>query len=594
MVIGALLSLCVSGLGGQPEPPPNLVVIYIDDLSSDWDLPCVMTPNMHALAQRGVRFSRAYAGHAVCSPSRASLLAGQRTMHTQHFENLDDLPPSPVNGVPYLPCQLRESGYHTSGVGKIFHTEHPEYFDEFHNYADDPWIEKPLIDHAELTLGAKLYGGPFLNSPTGELGKMADTKRTDKARGLLVEGKLRILETGQPFAVFLGLESTHEPFVYPEMYCDDYTEADVPPLPREETAVDWKAEVNVESYQTPWFYDPEWGASAAEQRVQAMLAYFRCVTFVDEQVGRVLSCLDNLGLASSTIVVLVSDHGISFDEHAHLGKTTGFDEDVVAPLIIAVPGIPGTHGKQVSTPVAHVDLYPTLMELLGLRAPASLDGTSLVGLLHHPNMPHPPVFYTTGEEWGFNLTRWVVKRDVASGTVWKLGAWERDNDIPQVNQLYELVGDPGEYDNRYTDADVAAKIGELAHELLDVGLLGPSTRNFGMGAPGLLGVPGLTWSGVPLLGAQGTLSLGNRSGAPTLGLLTIGFSGIPPGPKSNGVKPHLTMLVALPMEGLELALTLPSSAACDALPVGLQLEQVDAAATGGIARSRALGLFLSD
>jgi len=187
MVIGALLSLCVSSLGGPTEAPPNLVVIYVDDLSSAWELPSVMTPNMHALAQRGVRFSRAYAGHALCSPSRASLLAGQRTIHTQHFGNVDDLPPSPVNGVPYLPCMLRESGYHTSGVGKIFHEEHPEYFDEFHNFADDPWIEKPLLDHADPDLDAKVYGGPFLNSPTGELCKMAHTKRTDKARTLIVQ-----------------------------------------------------------------------------------------------------------------------------------------------------------------------------------------------------------------------------------------------------------------------------------------------------------------------------------------------------------------------------------------------------------------------
>jgi len=593
-MLSALVALCMSSLGVPTDAPANLVVIYIDDLSSAWELPAVMTPNLHALAQRGVSFSRAYAGHSLCSPSRASLLAGQRTIHTQHFENMDDLPPSPVNGVPYLPCMLRESGYYTSGIGKLFHQPHPEYFDEYHDFANDPWIRTPLIDHSELTVGGKIYGGPYFNGPDGQLGKLADTKRTDQARVLLVQGKERLLETGQPFAIFLGLEATHEPYIYPEMYCDDYTESDVPPLPDQETTVDWKSEVSPAAYETVWFYDPDWGATEAEQRVQALLAYYRCISFVDQQVGRVLQALSFLGLASNTIVVLVSDHGVSFGEHAHLGKTTGYDEDIVAPLIIAVPSIPGTHGQQVSTPVAQVDLYPTLMELLGAPAPTGLDGTSLVGLLHHPSMPHPPVFYTTAEEWGFNLTRWVVERDAASGEVWKLGAWERDNDIPQVNQLYELVGDPGEYDNRYIDGDAAAPIDELEHELLDVGLLGPSTRSFGVGAAGLMGVPALTWSGVPALGAQGTLSLGNRCGAPTLGQLTIGFSGQPPGPKWNSVKTQLTLLVTIPAEGLELPLTLPSSAACDELPIGLQLEELDPAAICGIARSRALGLFLSD
>jgi arylsulfatase A-like enzyme len=512
---------------------------------------------------------------------------------TQIFSNTEDSPPSPVNGVPYLPERLHAAGYHTAGVGKVFHYDHPEYWDEFYNFSDDPWVVKPTIEHTPSST-TLVFGGPFLNQPDGSLGKMADTKRADETRKLLQQGKARLDATGQPFAIFLGLEAVHGPFIYPEKYLSEYDPSDVPPLPDEETSTDWKSAVDLAAFETPWFYDPAWGETEAEQRVQALLAYFRCLTYVDEQVGRVLAVVHQLGLEDDTIVVLISDHGQSFSEHAHIGKTTGYDEDVVAPLIVAVPWLTSTHGRQVFTPVAHVDVYPTLMELLGLEAPERLDGTSLVPQLLDVNAPHPPVFYTTDEEWGFNLTRYVVKRDEHTGAIWKLGAWEHDDGLPPKNQLYDLTADPGEYANLYTDAASAPKIAELRAELAGVGLLGPSARNFSSGIAGATGVPALTWTGMPALGARGILELGNSSGEAAPGLLAIGLSGTYPSAKSIAIDVKFCLFLALPPEGLSLPLVLPTGALFDELPIGMQLVQVDASAPCGLSRSRALSLFLSE
>lgn len=592
-MLSALLACCLSGVGGCADDAPNLVVVYVDDLDSCWELPAVVAPNLHALAGQGVRFSRTYASHPLCIPSRTSLLAGQRTMRTQVFSNTDGLPPSPVNGVPYLPERLHAAGYHTAGVGKVFHYDQPEYWDEFYNFSDDPWVVKPTIEHTPFST-TLVFGGPFLNAPDGSLGKMADTKRVDETRKLLQEGKARLDATGQHFAIFVGLEATHGPFIYPEKFLAEYDPSDVPPLPDEETSTDWKSAVAKEAYSTEWYYDPAWGETEAEQRVQALLAYFRCLTYVDEQIGRVLSTLHQLGLEDDTIVVVVSDHGQSFSEHAHIGKTTGYDEDIVAPLIVAVPWLPSTHGRQVFTPVAQVDVYPTLMELLGLEAPAGLDGTSLVPQLLDVQAPHPPVFYTTDEEWGFNLTRYVVKRDESTGEIWKLGAWEHDDLIPQMNQLYDLTADPGEYANVYTDEALTTKVAELRQELTGVGLLGPRARNFSVGIAGGNGVPALTWSGLPALGAQGVLELGNSSGAATPGLLAVGLSGDYPSVKSLAIHKPLLLFFGLPSDGLSLRVTLPTGALFQELPIGLQLVELDAAAPCGLSRSRALSLFLSE
>lgn len=575
----------------DPPPPANLLVVYVDDMGADVELPVVQTPRIDSLRARGVRFLRAYPAATVCTPSRVALLSGQLPHHTQIVYNAAVQPPRSINGVMYLPCELRAAGYHAAGVGKLFHTELNDCWDEYADFADDPWIEKPFVSHFP-PMPASVLSGPFLNGPDGSLGKMADTKRADRAVELLAAARARLDGTGQPFALWVGFEATHEPFVYPEAYHALYAPEDVPPLPALEQSA-WKADVSTWAWKTNWKYDPQSAPTEDERRIVARMAYFRCITYLDHEIGRVLDALDALGLAQDTLVVLVGDHGWSFSEHDHLGKTTGYDEDALAPLVVAAPALPETHGRAVTTPVSQVDLYPTLMDLLGLPHPSPLDGASLLPLLMDVSAPHVPAMYTTDEEYGFNITRHVVKRDASTGHVWKLGAWEHDDFIPQVHQLYDLTVDPGEYVNRHADAHVAGIVAELRSDLLEAGLLGPLARNFSIGVPGTWGVPALRWSGVPALGAAGSLEVGNVAGTAVPGLLVVGFSGSFPGPKAPGVKMQFQILLALPAAGLTLPVVLPANPALHEVPLGLQLLHADAGSDVGLARSRALSLFLA-
>jgi iduronate 2-sulfatase len=574
-----------------PGSPWNLVVVYVDDLDASIELPALHTPGIDALAARGVRFTRAYAAHPVCNPSRAALLAGQLAHHTQVAFNTDPLPPDGVNGVAWLPRRLRDAGYHSVGIGKIHHEPVPGCWDELHDFVDDPWVPQPPIPHGLLAQGM-VSGGPFMNGPAGELGQAADWKRTTRALAELVEGKQRIEQTGQPFSLWLGLTATHDPFIYPEKFLAHYDAADVPPLPPEELAVDWQQDVCPQAFQVGSFYDPQWGATAAEQRVQALLAYYRCIASVDEQVSRVLGRLQALDLSESTIVLLVSDHGYSFSEHAHIGKSCGFEEDVVTPLVLAVPSLPGTHGQAVATPVSQVDVYPTLMELLGLPEAGPLDGESLVPLLLDTSAPHGAVHYTTDENFGFNLTRYVVRGEPSGTALWKLGAWEHDDDIPQVHQLYELSSDPGEYSNRYLEPGLAGTVSELRQELLDVGLLGPGWRTCLHGKPGAAGVPAIAWDGAPVLGGACTLQIGNPTAARAAAVLHVGFSGVAVGTRSL-VLPAAALPLVVDEAGLSLPVLLPLEPALHEVPIGLQVVLQDATAPQGYALSRALSVFLS-
>ncbi len=603
MLVSLVLAACLpaavhacpdDGASDAVTPAPIIVVLYIDDMNTDIDLPNVHATHIDALAASGVRFSRAYAGHSVCSPSRTSLLSGQHTIHTEVFHNADNVP-AQVNGVPYLPRRLRDAGYYCAGVGKIFHKQTAAIagnWDEYTDFADDVGISQPEVPHTPESAGI-VIGGPFLNGPTGALGKQADTKRTDKALGLLAAAKHRLSITGKPTAIFIGWEATHEPFVYPESYSDLYDLNDVPTLPAEETALPWKSSVNHQSHATYWFYDPKWGVTEAERRQQALLTYFRCLTYLDDQVGRVLDGLVSTGLAEDAIVVLVSDHGYSFSQHDHIGKTRGFDEDIRAPLVIRVPSMPATHGQSVDTPVSQLDIYPTLMELLGLPVDATLDGESLLPLLADPGAEHGPVFYSTEENAGFNLTRYVVQRDAVTGAVWKLAAWEHDDTIPQVHQLYDLSSDPGEYLNLATDPLQAAKQAELRQALEGVHLLGPLARHFGNGVAGTSGVPDISWIGTPALGSDGVLEIDNSSGEPTFALLSVGFSAWPMPVKGLLIQAAFFVPLTLASDGLSLSIGLPADAMLDEFPLGLQILLADSGAAKGVAASRGLSLFLA-
>ena len=128
-----------------------------------------------------------------------------------------------------------------------------------------------------------------------------------------------------------------------------------------------------------------------ELRRKAVQAYYASISFMDSQVGRVVNALDRLGLADSTVIVFTSDHGFHLGEHGLWKKHTLFEEAARVPLIIAAPG--AARGRVAGSPVSHVDLYPTLADLAGVKAPANLQGQSLVPLLKDPN--------AAGRGWAF-------------------------------------------------------------------------------------------------------------------------------------------------------------------------------------------------
>jgi uncharacterized sulfatase len=183
---------------------------------------------------------------------------------------------------------------------------------------------------------------------------------------------------------------------------------------------------------------------------EGMAAYFAAISFMDAQVGRVLSALDKLGLRENTIISLFGDHGWHLGEKGMWSKMSLFEAGVHAPLMISAPSIK-TGGQSCSTPVEFVDIYPTLADLSGLPRPAGLDGRSLTPLMKNPKAKWDKPAYT-----------YQVRGEIRGVTVrtsrFRYTEWDGGQ---KGTELYEEASDPAEMRNLSADPKYTAAVKQM-------------------------------------------------------------------------------------------------------------------------------------
>ena len=362
--------------------PRNVVLIVVDDLNTRlgaWGAP-VKTPAIDRLAARGVRFDRAYAQVAMCSPSRMSMLTGWRPERTGVWQNED--PPRPARAVP-LQELFAANGAVTAGIGKIYHSPAAFRWQVPEDQPDEP------EEHPDA-LEASPPGTPA--DPAGELWLKAPGRDEDQPDGRRARRAVSLVERqgSRPFFLALGLVRPHRRWIAPARYFDLYPPESivVTPAPDDDLADVPAIAVKTQPQPLPGLAllgrEPPGLARDAALRREAIAAYQACVSFADAQVGLVLDALDRRDRWKDTIVVLVGDNGFHLGEHGGLlRKDTLFEEALRVPLVVAAPGLPHP-GAVVRAPVELVDVYPTIVELAGLSPPSGLDGRSLVPLLENP------------------------------------------------------------------------------------------------------------------------------------------------------------------------------------------------------------------
>ena len=439
-LVRVVVLLVACGSGFVATARPNILLILADDLN-DWvgsltSHPNASTPNIDRLAAEGMLFRQAYAASPKCNPSRTALLLGLAPSKTGIYDNGHWWRPHLPDAVA-LPEAFRKAGYRVAGGGKIFHhTEGfnpPDLWDEYFALRfDDPWDRKgsayPGMVQTRPPAGHPLAGlTPFRHELDWGSLPVRDADYGD-ARTVAWAERFLQQDREQPFLLAVGLFHPHLPWYAPQGFFDAIEPSDtvLPNVPDGDLA-DVPAEGKRLASRGAEVFE---AIRDAGKWAEAVRAYTANIAFADALVGQLLEALDSSPHAANTVVVFASDHGFHLGEKQHWYKSTLWERATHVPLVIRAPGV--APGSVCDRPVSLLDIYPTLLDLAGAPRPATLDGSSLTGLLENPGAEpdrHVSITYLRGNH-AVRRGRWLYIRYRDGG-----------------EELYDREADPQELTN---------------------------------------------------------------------------------------------------------------------------------------------------
>lgn len=457
-----LLALCGFCTRISAADKMNVLLILSDDLRDTlgcYGNQAVKTPNIDRLAQRGVRFDRAYAQYPVCNPSRTSFMTGLRCEQTKVVDNtvmFRDVLPEVVT----MPQLLRQQGWYAAAYGKIYHLgggkdeagkqrwmDMPKSWDEANAFKTTP--AGKVIEGRNLTEGVLKWcewgatAGEDDDQPDGQNAKYS------------IQAIEQQTAAGKPWMVGAGFHRPHDPFISPKKYFDLYPPgamkiyhdpANITPLP--------PLSMSGGGFQKAF------DAFTEQERQEFQRAYYAGVSFMDAQVGRLVDTLERLKLWDKTLVIFMGDNGYHHNERNWWNKNTLFERSCRVPMIVAAPGAKA--GGVCRTGVELVDVYATVADYCGVKAPHKLAGQSLRPWLENPSTSGKPAAYTLVSRGGGQYGQAVRTER------WRYVQWSDGN-----CELYDEAKDREETHDLSHNPEQASIIAEMKKLLTVVGPFEP-------------------------------------------------------------------------------------------------------------------------
>jgi arylsulfatase A-like enzyme len=425
-----LALISAAALSAATPPRPNVLFFFCDDQQADTIAALgnahIKTPHLDRLVQRGVSFRRAYMmggmQGATCVPSRAMLLSSRSLFRVDEKLLRDET----------WPAAFGRAGYTTFLSGK-WHNGAPSIAKSFQRarsmlvagMADPMNAELSHLENGAIT--------PPRLSPQHACAAFAD-----EAIALIRE------KSANPFFCYIPFDGPHDPHIVPDDFPVRYDPAKIPLppnfLPQHPWDNGWMQ--NRDESLLPWPRSPE--------AIRTMLAeYYRYITYLDAQVGRVLDVLDASPHAKNTYVVFAADSGVARGSHGLIGKQNLYEHSMRVPLIISGPGI--TANRTTDAMCYLFDVLPTLGALCGVQGPATSEGIDLRPTLRDPAKPA-----RTTMMFAFRDIQRAVRDDQ-----WKLIRY------PQVDrtQLFDLRADPHEITNLAGRPEHASRVAAMTATL---------------------------------------------------------------------------------------------------------------------------------
>jgi len=459
---------------------PNLLFILTDQQRAD-SLACygnthVQVPHLNRLAQESFVFEHAYVSQPVCSPSRATLLTGAYP-HTARVPACNIPLPTDIPTI----AELVDDDYRCAWFGKwhlgdeIFaqrgfeewvgsedsyraHYSSPDRLAAFSNYHH--FLLAQGLEPDREVLGQRVFSRHFEASRPEEL-----TKAT-----FLGERTADFIRNSgdRPFVAFVSYLEPHPPHTGP--LNDLYDPAALPVGPsfrqKPEPNASLQNRVMAAYYMESEEYGFDLRTEAGWRAVRAR--YWGNVSLVDRSVGKILAALEESGKAENTIVIFTSDHGEMVGDHGILGKCVLYEESVRVPLLIRDPRR-GRKQTMIPGNASHIDLLPTLLDLMGQPVPDHLQGESRVSVLEgNASLAQNDVFIEWNGRDGHpipgeaevNPAMSSPWRSMVSAERWKLNLCPADR-----GELYDLNEDPHEMRNRFDDPQQQGRIAEMVGRL---------------------------------------------------------------------------------------------------------------------------------
>jgi choline-sulfatase len=358
--------------------PTNLVIILSDEhnkrVTGCYGHPMIRTPHLDALAARGTRFTSAYTNCPICVPARASLATGRYVHEIRYWDNA-----IAYDGhVPSWGHRLMERGHRVTSIGKLHYVSSDPRrngFDEeilpLHIVNGEGDLLGLIRDELPVRAGSKKLG-PEAGMGESEYTRYDREIAATTQRWLESEGTR---SSDLPWVLYVGFVSPHFPLIAPPQFYELYRESEVPwPLMYAHDAR--PRHPFTDAMRKCMCFDEAFDEPMVRR---AITAYFGLVSFLDDNVGRILSTLEATGLAASTRVIYSSDHGDNLGTRGMWGKSTMYEESAGIPLIMAGPEVP--QNAVCDVPVTLADVFPTAIQSVGEPMDprdADLPGQSLI------------------------------------------------------------------------------------------------------------------------------------------------------------------------------------------------------------------------
>lgn len=439
----------------KSQPPsikrkPNIVFICSDQHSSRYTgyagHNIVKTPNLDRIAGQGVAFLDAYTGNPVCVPGRTSMMTGMYASDCNSFCNSTVWDGShPVWGT-----YLKDAGYYCRATGKMdLNTDFDTGFDEVetsHGHRPDP-------DVTSLFRRPIAFRENELQNVNGKTRKdrHGDAEKTKLGLKFLREESSNIKK---PWALFLGLTEPHPKFVALEEYYKMYPEynMDMPNIPPGHLE-------NLHLVFQELRHFKRIATLIPEERIRrARAAYYGMITELDEYIGEVWDELERSGELENTLFIYTSDHGESLGEHGLWHKNNLYDVAVRIPLVMAGAGLP--KNVKINTPVAHVDVVATMLDLAGSNAYDKLRGHSVIPILQNNSSNKQRFAYSESHSEGNCTGSFMIRK----------GDWKYIHFTWYDDLLFNVAQDPGEFNNlidKPETADIQAELKKILMSQVD-------------------------------------------------------------------------------------------------------------------------------